>query len=321
MKKLIAAALSLILTVCCLLPALTENEQYTVAVAQFATHGSLDNCREGFLLGLKENGFVEGENLTVLTQNAQADMSLAASIAANFVSADCDLICAIATPMAVCAYNAADDQIPVVYSAVSAPIQAGLANEDGTPAGNVTGTSDLLNYADQLAAIRALLPQAKTIGILYTIGEANSLAQLAEYQKIAEDYGFTVVDKGIATGSDIALALPALIPQVDCLNMLTDNTVVSYLDVVLDAADVAGIPVFGSEIEQVKLGSVAAVGLDYIELGRRTGEIAARVLKGENAADIPFLTISDSELYINKAACAVLDIVIPGDIAAKYTEE
>ena len=321
MKKLLAAALALLLTVCCLLPAFAEDKTYDVAIAQFAPHGSLDNCRAGFLLGLEENGFVEGENITVHFQNAQADMSLAASIADSFVASGNDLICAIATPMAVCAYNAADDEIPVVYSAVSAPAQAGLADENGTPVGNVTGTSDLLNYADQLAAIRALLPGAKNIGILYTIGEANSLAQLAEYQKIAAEYGFSIVEKGIATGSDIALALPALIPQVDCLNMLTDNTVVSYLDVVLDATDQAGIPVFGSEIEQVKLGCVAAVGLDYVELGRKTGEIAARVLKGENAADIPFLTISDSELYISKAACAALNIAIPEDIVAKYTEE
>ncbi len=321
MKKLIAVALALILTACCLLPALAEDKDYTVAIAQFAPHGSLDNCREGFLLGLSENGFVEGDNLTVLFQNAQADMSLAASIADSFVSAGSDLICGIATPMAVCAYNAADDDIPVIYCAVSSPLQAGLADEAGKSVGNVTGTSDLLNYADQLAAIRALLPEAKNIGILYTIGEANSLAQLAEYQKIAGDFGFTIVDKGIATGSDIALALPALIPQVDCLNMLTDNTVVSYLDVVLDATDEANTPVFGSEIEQVKLGCVAAVGLDYIELGRKTGEIAARVLKGENAADIPFLTISDSELYINKEICATFGIEIPADIVAKYIEE
>lgn len=321
MKKLIAVALSLILSCCYLLPAFAEKDSYTVAIAQFAPHGSLDNCREGFLMGLAENGFVEGENLTVLFQNAQADMSLAASIADSFTSVGSDLICAIATPMATSAYNAADDGIPVIFTAVSAPVQAGLANEDGTSVGNVTGTSDMLDIPGQLAAIRLLMPEAKNIGILYTIGEANSLVQLAGYQEIAADYGFTVVDKGIATGSDIALALPSLLPQVDCLTMLTDNTVVSYLEVVLDATDEAKIPVFGSEVEQVVNGCVAGMGLDYVALGRSTGEMAARVLKGENAADIPYLTISESEMYINSARCAEFGITIPEGTNAKYIEE
>ena len=139
----------------------------------------------------------------------------------------------------MCAYNAAEDEIPVIYTAVSAPEEAGL-----TDGGNVTGTSDELPVAKQLGTIRAMLPEAKNIGILYTVGEANSLVQLESYKQLAGDYGFTIVESGVTSGADISLALPQLLPQVDCLTMLTDNTVVQYLEVVLDETDAAGIPVF-----------------------------------------------------------------------------
>lgn len=313
MKKFVSLVLVLFMslgTVC----ALAQEETYTIAIAQFAEHGSLDNCREGFLAGLAEEGFVEGENLTVEFQNAQADMGTAATIASNFVANGVDLICAIATPMAVCAFNAAEDAIPVIFTAVSAPAESGLTE------GNVTGTSDQLPVEKQLETIRAMLPEAKNIGILYTVGETNSLVQLAAYQEIAADYGFTIVESGITTGQDIALAIPQLLPQVDCLTMLTDNTVVQYLDVVLDATDTAGIPVFGSEIEQVTLGCVAAEGLDYYALGVQTAHMAARVLRGEAASEIPFETIAESALYVNTAACAALKITIPDELLQRATD-
>ena len=314
MKKFAALMIALILALSCF--AVAEEESYTIGIAQFAEHGSLDNCREGFLAGLAEEGIVEGENLTVEYQNAQADTSMATTIASNFVANGYDLICAIATPIAVCAYNAAEDEIPVIYTAVSAPEEAGL-----TDGGNVTGTSDELPVAKQLKTIRAMLPEAENIGILYTVGEANSLVQLESYKELAGDYGFTIVESGVTSGADISLALPQLLPNVDCLTMLTDNTVVQYLEVVLDETDAAGIPVFGSEIEQVTLGCVAAEGLDYVALGVQTGKMAAKVLKGEaEAADIPYETIEESALYVNTDACEALGVTIPEDLMARATD-
>ena len=314
MKKFTALILALVLILSC--AALAEGESYTIGIAQFAEHGSLDNCREGFLQGLAEEGIVEGENLTVEFQNAQADTSMAATIASNFVANGYDLICAIATPMAVCAYNAAEDAIPVIYTAVSAPEESGL-----TDGGNVTGTSDALPIAEQLATIRAMLPEAENIGILYTVGETNSLVQLEQYKALAGEYGFSIVESGVTSGADIALAVPQLLPQVDCLTMLTDNTVVQYLDVVLDETDAAGIPVFGSEIEQVVKGCVAAEGLDYFALGVQTGQMAARILKGEaQASEIPYETIKESALYVNTDACAALGVTIPEELLAAATD-
>ena len=314
MKKLLALVLSLIL-VCSLSLALAEDKPaVTVGIAQFAVHGSLDNCREGFLQGLAAAGYEEGKNLTVVYQNAQADMGIAANIADNFAANQYDLICAIATPMAAVCFNAAEDKIPVIYTAVSAPVEAGLANEDGTGTGNITGSSDLLPVKFQLQVIRQLLPEAKKIGILYTVGEVNSQVQLAEYQASAEEYGFEIVSQSITASADIPLALPQLLPKVDCLSMLLDNTVVQSLDIVLDQADEAGIPVFGSEVEQVIKGCAAAAGLDYVKLGYDTGLLAARVLAGENAQELPFLQITESAVYINYEACAALNIEVPSDL-------
>ena len=315
MKKFAAFILALSL-VSALGLSLAEENTFLVGIAQFAVHGSLDNCREGLLEGLREHGFEDGVNLRVDYQNAQADMGLAAGIASKFVDNGYDLIVAIATPMAVVSHNTADGKVPVVYSAVSTPVQAGLAGEDGLGDGPTTGTSDLLPIEEQLKLIRALQPDAKTIGILYTLSETNSIFQVEEYKRLAGQQGFTVEAAGVAAGQDIALALPGLLEKADLLSMVLDNTVVQYLDVVLDAAEQAGTPVYGSEIEQVVRGCVAAAGLDYIALGRQTGAMAARVLQGEDASTIPFELLKDSALYYNPQVLAKLQLTLPEDLAA-----
>ena len=185
----------------------SAENSYKIGISQFAEHGSLDNCREGFLEGLKEEGIEEGKNLTVDYQNAQTDTGTASTIADSFVSAKEDLICAIATPCAQSAYNSAmNADIPVVYTAVSDPVAAKLANEDGSCVGNVTGSSDVLPVEEQLKMIRAMLPDAKKIGILYTTSETNSCSTVKEYQELAGKYDFEIVDTGINTSADIDMA-------------------------------------------------------------------------------------------------------------------
>lgn len=286
----------------------TSGDAVTIGISQFAEHGSLDNCREGFLAGLAESGYKEGENLTVIYDNAQTDAGTASTIAENFVSKDVDLICAIATPCAMSAYNACmETDIPVVYTAVSDPAGAGLANEDGSSVGNITGSSDLLPVSDQLEMIRAMLPDAKKIGILYTTSEANSISTIATYKELAADYGFEIVDSGITNISEVAMAASDLVTKVDCISNLTDNTVVEALQTVLAAANEQKIPVFGSEIEQVKSGCVASMGIEYYQLGKQTGELAAKILSGEaQASELPFISASESELYVNTAAADLI---------------
>ena len=239
-------------------------------------------------------------------------MGTASTIADNFVSQKVDLICAIATPSAMSAYNSCmKTEIPVIYTAVSDPVAAGLANEDGTSIGNATGTSDALPVTNQLEMIRKIMPDAKSIGILYTTSETNSESTIAEYKKYAADYGFEIVDSGINTIADVPMAAADLASKVDCITNLTDNTVVSALQTVLDAANKEGIPVFGSEVEQVKNGCVASMGLEYFELGKQTGAMAAKVLKGEaNASEISFEVITEASLYVNTAAADKIGLVL-----------
>ena len=256
--KMLSFLTCLVLSLTAVFCAVAEEKTYTVGIGQFAEHGSLDNCRTGFLEGLAEAGIEEGKNLTVIYQNAQADMGITQQIAAQFAAKPVDLMVGIATPMAQACYNAAAGAIPTIYTAVSDPVAAGFADAEGKAAGNATGTSDALPVAAQLEMIRALMPEAKTIGILYTTSEVNSLSAIETYKSLAGDYGFEIVESGVSTSADIPLALDALLPKVDCLTNLTDNTVVNALALVLDKANAAGKPVYGSEIEQVKLGCAAA---------------------------------------------------------------
>ena len=297
-------------------------EMYTIGISQFAEHGSLDNCREGFIQGLEEEGLIEGENLEIKVNNADSDTGTAAQIADTFAADKVDLICAIATPSAQAAYNSArNTDIPVVYTAVTNPEEAQLADDEGMPVGAVTGTSDQLPVEAQLAMIREILPDAETIGILYTTSEANSAYSITQYEKYAEEYGFTLETAGVTNTSEVSLAAASLMDKVDCLTNLTDNTVVSALPTVLDQANEKNIPVFGSEIEQVKLGCLAAEGLDYVNLGIETGKMAAQILKGEsNAEDMEYELLTESSLYINQAVADNLGITIPDDMTQRAEE-
>lgn len=320
MMKALKMFVSLLMTLTLLLGVSSWAQADTmlkIGIIQFAEHPSLDNCRTGFIAGLAEAGFVEGQNIVIDYQNAQADTGIAAQIADKF-AADCDLICAIATPVAQAAFNAAEARgIPVIYTAVSDPVAAQLAGNDGSNPGQITGTSDALPVEAQLKLIRALMPNATKIGILHTTSETNSDSTLATYRELAPQYGFEIVDKGVSVGADLPMALDALLPQVDCTTNLTDNTVVSYLPLILEMSKEAGKPVFGSEIEQVKSGCVASEGIEYVELGRQTGAMAARVLNGESAENIPYEIISNSYLYLNESALADYGLTIPADMAER----
>ena len=295
---------------------------YTIGIGQFADHGSLDNCREGFLQGLAEAGIVEGENLTVNYDNANSDGSMATQINQSYVGGDVDLICAIATPMAQAAYAATrNTDIPVIYTAVTDPAAAELVDAEGMPVGNITGTSDKLPVSEQLDMIRQILPEAKKLAIMYTTSEANSESSVAEYQQLAGDYGFEINAVGVSTAADIPLAADSMLADCDVVTMITDNTVVASLPVILAKAKAKNIPVFGSEIEQVRIGCLAAMGLDYVELGKQTGQMAAKILKGEAAAqEMPYEQIAGAAFYGNTAVAEQLGITIPENLVSSATE-
>lgn len=293
-----------------------DAEMVELGIVQFADHGSLDNCRNGFIEGLKQSGFEEGKNLKITYSNAQADTGTCGQIADQFVASDVDMICAIATPAAMAAFNAAEEKgIPVIYTAVSDPIGAQLAGEDKISGKNITGTSDELPLEKQVEMIRAFLPEAKSIGVLYSTSEVNSESQIALLKPIAEQYGFELVTVGINTQADIPMAVDNILTKVDCINNLTDNTVVSSLNVIVEKATAKGIPVFGSEIEQVKNGCVASQSIEYVQLGIQTGKMAARVLNGEDITTMPFEVVQDFEPVINSQALQALNMTVPESLS------
>lgn len=318
--KVLATGTAMLMLASCGTNAGTDGGEktYKIGITQYADHPSLDNCREGFIEGLKENGFVEGENLEIDYQAAQANDSMNTQIAQTFAASGKDLVCGIATPSAQALYVACREKnIPVIFNAISDPVAAGLAVSDSQPMEGVTGISDLLPVKDQLELIRAILPDAKKIGIIYTTSEANSISTIELYKTLAADYGFQIIDKGISKQAEVTQAADILLKQVDCISNLTDNTVVAVLSAVLEKANAKGIPVFGSEEEQVKNGCLASAGLDYVALGVQAGNIAARVLNGEDVSSIPFETLKESKITINLNAAESLGIKIPNDVAVK----
>ena len=289
-----------------------------IGISQYGQHASLDNCREGFLLGLEEAGLVEGVDFGIDYQNAGFDDNIATQIAQNFSANDVALMCGIATNAASACYAAAEDKnIPVIFTAITDPVKAKLDS------GNITGTSDKLPIEAQLQLIREMQPDAKTIGILYTTSEPNSVSAVEEYQAKAADYGFTIEAVGVMQQAEVVQAADTILKKgVDCLTNLTDNNVVGVLDSVLEKTNEAGIPVYGSEIEQVKKGCVASAGIEYVSLGKQTGMMAAKILKGEaKAEEMPYETVTDFEIYVNPDAMAELNLNVTVEGAKDVTAE
>ena len=294
-----------------------SSPKYLIGISQYGQHGSLDNCREGFLQGLEEAGLKEGVDFEVDYRNADFDDTMTTQIGDAFSAEDVDLMVGIATNSAVACFNAAEDKdIPVIFTAITDPVGAHLDE------GNITGTSDALPVAGQLELIRALQPDADTVGIIYTTSEPNSVYSVGIYEDLAADYGFTIDAVGVTSQAEVPQAVDQLIADgVDCLSNLTDNNVVGVLTSILEKTDEAGIPVYGSEVEQVKLGCVAGAGLDYVQLGIQTGKMAAKVLTGETTCeDLPYETIENYGLYINSDSLSALGITVPEDIAQSAQE-
>lgn len=300
--------------------ATSEAVMKKVGITQFADHASLDNCRIGFIEGMEQGGYIEGENVEYDFQNAQTDTSQTATIATKFVNDKVDLICAIATPSAIAAANAIKStDIPLVFNAISEPVDAGLITSFEEPGGNITGVSDKLPSSEQVSLIQDVLPDAKTVGVLYSSSEASSESQANQFKEAAEAAGLEVQIVTIAQQSDIASALDALLPHVDCMQNLLDNTVVAALPLVLEKSNAAGKPVFGSEEEQVINGCVASAGVDYIELGIQCGLQAAAILNGTPASEIPVGLVKESSLTVNEEAMKELGLTLSPELASRAT--
>ena len=322
MKKLttltsVLLMLALSLTGCGNTDSQAEPAPYQIGISQYAQHASLDNCLTGFLEGLEQAGLVEGTDFEAHIQNAGADDALATQIGLGFSAEKADLMVGIATPSAVACYAAAEERdIPVIFTAITDPVGAGLDS------GNVTGTSDVLPVEAQLQLIRQLQPEARSIGLIYTTSEPNSVYSVGIYQELAGQYGFTMEALGVTSQPEVTQAADTLLARgVDCLTNITDNNVTSVLPAILEKTNEANVPVYGSEVEQMKLGCVAGAGLDYVQLGIQTGMMAAKVLRGEaTCQELPYEIIEQYELCINSDALTALSLTAPEELLAQATD-
>lgn len=283
---------------------------YKVGVIQYGSHPSLDNCYQGIEEALNASD-IAGE-ITIDRQDGNFDSATCDTIAKNMAAKEYDVIYAIATPAAISAYAAAaNTDIPVIFCAVSDPVAAGLVDDMNAPGGNCTGTSDILDFNAQVDLIQALQPDVQKIGVLYTTSEANSISQLASLKEVAEARGLEIVEQGVQTAADVPQAAMSLAAKVDCITNFTDNNVVSNLTVLLEQANAAGIPVYGSEVEQVANGCIASVSIDYVALGKVTGDMGVQVLGGTGAGTIPVGQITDGTAVVNTDVMAQFGIELP----------
>lgn len=276
-----------------------EKSDYTIGVTQFVEHPSLDAAYEGFQKAMKE----EGLNVTYKEENAQGDMNNSQTIATNLVGEKVDLIFANATPSAQAAVNATSD-IPVVFTSVTDAVGAKLVDSMDKPGGNVTGTVDM--HPDAIPnTVKFISEQmgAKKVGMIFNAGEQNSVAQVEVAKKEAKKYNLEVVERSVATSSEVKTAAESLVGKVDVYYIITDNTVVSALESVVEVAEEKDIPLFVGELDSVKRGGFAAYGFNYEDIGYQAGKMAADILKnGKDPKDIKVEYPANLKLVINKKA-------------------
>lgn len=286
---------------------------YTIGISQIVTHPALDSAVEGFKEGLAEAGVT---NVTFDEQNAEGDMATASSIAQKFASDDLDLILGVATPTSQAVVKAVTDT-PIVFTAVTDPVGAGLVSNAEAPDANVTGVSDLLPMGPTIDLIKQVVPEIKTLGVMYNAGESNSVFLVDEQKKAAEAAGITVVEATAANSSEVKAAADSLVGRVDAISVLTDNTVVSALESVVKVAQENKIPLFAGDTDSVKRGAVAAYAFDYKDLGVQAGHMAADILAGKAISEIPVQYAEKLQLSVNEAAAEATGITLPDELVAK----
>ena len=308
--------LALAATVALALPA--RADEVTVAVTAIVEHPALDAVRDGVKEALAAAGYKEGENLNFLYESAQGNPATAAQIARQFAGEGPNVIVPISTPSAQAVVSSTRD-IPVVFTAVSDPLGAQLVKDMDKPGGNVTGLSDLSPVAEHVALIKEILPNAKSIGYLYNSGEANSVSLLAVLKTQAEKAGLTVVESAATKSAEVQGAARALVGRADVIYIPTDNTIISALEGAVAVAEEAKLPLFTADTDSVSRGAVAALGFNYHDVGKQTGDVVVRVLKGENPGDIAVKVAAGTDLVINKAAASKMGVTFPESVLGRAT--
>ncbi|ODS25084.1 ABC transporter permease [Candidatus Endobugula sertula] len=299
---------------------LLQAQDTFIAATAIVEHPALDAVRDGIQEFLYENGYSE-KNLKYTYESAQGQPAIAAQIARKLVGEKPDVIVAIATPSAQAAASAArGTDIPVIFSAVTDPVDAKIVSNIIKPEGNVTGLSDRVNVAQHLILIKEILPDLKRLGVPYNPGEANAVSSIKVLKVAAKAMGIEIVEASAPKSSDVLLASKQLANKVDAIYCITDNTIITALESVVKVGIDSQVPVFAADTDSVQRGAIAAIGFDYHTLGRQTGGMILRVLKGEPISSIPVQVGQGTSLFVNPNMAAKMGVTVPETILKRATK-
>ena len=311
MKKIIAlcALLSIFAFSCTKKDAITK-----IGIIQLVEHPALDASYKGFVDALAEAGFVDGTNVKIDYQNAQGEQANCVTIAQKFVNERVDLILAIATPAAQAVANLTN-KIPILVTAVTDPASAKLVESNEMPGTNVSGTSDLTPCAAQIDLLKRIVPNAKTVGLLYCSSEQNSIFQIELAKAACDKIGLSYIDATVSDSNEIQQVTQSLVGKVDAIYSPTDNMIAAGMATVAQVATENGIPTIVGEEGMVSAGALATYGIDYYELGKQTGAMAVSILKdGAKPATMPIQYLENCTLAVNEDTRAKLGITLPADL-------
>ncbi len=286
----------------------------SIGILQYVEHNALDAAREGFVAALADNGYIDGETINIDVQNAQADQSNLATISDRFVSNNVDLILAIATP-ATQAIAGKTTEIPILGTAVTDYVVARLVASNEVPGGNVSGTTDMNPIQEQIDLLMKLAPTAKTVGLLYTSSEDNSILQAGIAKQAIENAGLKYVEVTVTNSNDVQQAVQSLVGQCDAIYIPTDNIIASAMPVVYGVTSESKTPVICGESGMVDNGGLATLGINYRDLGYQTGLMAVKILKGEaETATMPIESATKFDFAINGSVASEIGLEIPADL-------
>ncbi len=288
----------------------------TLAVTQIVEHPSLDAVRDGLKEELDVLGYIEGENLTWTWQSAQGNPATAAQIAQKLVGDQPDAIVAIATPSAQAAASATQD-IPIIFSAVTDPVDAKLVASADAPGGNVTGVSDLTPVGEHLDLIKRISPNVTKVGVIYNAGESNSVSLVRLLKAGASDRGLTLEEATATNTAGVSSAAESLVGKVDAIYVPTDNTVASALEAVLQVGYDNQLPIFAGDNDSVERGAIASLSFDYGGIGRETAKVVDQVFKGGNPAEIPVVYPDTLELAVNQGSAEKMGVTVPAEVVSE----
>ncbi|MGT2910732.1 ABC transporter substrate binding protein [Streptococcus cameli] len=302
----VATGLSVLTLAACSAGEKGSEDTVKVGILQYMEHDSLSAAREGFVAELEKNGYKEGEKITIDYQNSQGDQANLQTISEQLVGKN-DLVLAIATPAAQ-SLATASTEVPILFTAVTDPVSADLVDSMEKPGGNLTGTSDQAPIDKQVELLGQAVPDAKTVGILYTTSERNSEVQVEEAEVLLKKAGYTVVLKGISSTNDVQDAATSLMKDVDVVFVPTDNTVASTMTMIGELSVEYKVPVIGGSTDMVDAGGLLTYGTNYEALGRQTAKMAIKVLEGKAPAEVAVEVPETVDLHVNKDMAEKLGI-------------